>query len=1448
MGFARPRSAPILQRNHPFMSVPLEQFVRQLDESGISLVSDLKDFLPPNAAPKDAEELARELVRRKKLTSFQAEQIYAGNGKSLVLGNYVILDKLGQGGMGMVLKAEHKRMKRVVALKVMSAAALKSPEAVMRFHREVEAAARLSHPNIVAAFDADEDRGTHFLVMEYVAGSDLAQLVKQHGPLPVAKAIDYMTQAARGLEHAHQQGLIHRDIKPANLLLDQKGTVKILDMGLARFDDSLSSSEGAANAGLTTTGTIMGTVDYMSPEQALDTKHADARSDIYSLGVSLFYLLSGRVPFQGDTIMKKLLAHREDPIPSLCAIRPDIPADLELICQKMLAKKPADRIQTMSEVITALQACADGRGTSETVTLPAQPASGLTTGNTEFHNFLKGLDQQSSNSRPATRSDTLASRTGQRATAAITEANPPTGRGPSTGRSTVASGGSVKTWIAMGLGVAAVVLGLLFFLIPGEDFRQPDANTAVAQVGTSSESGPNEAISQEAALKRALDWLFSVGAQVSVEGNVPVRSTAEALAAGKPISYLVFDQLSIKDEDLAHLAAFPDLGTLSLARCGIGDAGLIHIGRLRKLVWVDLTETKASDYGLRALTASPGLRTVTIRGPQITAQALETIAQLPSLATLNWEGMPIDAKSLRHLQRLKNLGHLNLGTCPDFNDECAEAVAGISSLGSLWAMRSQIGSRGLAKLATLPGVQSLNLDGDQNVTDDCGVHFAAFPLLQNLNLSYTQLGDRGLTEVLKNSSINWLRLTGTPVTDTSVATLSRATQLAGLDLENTQLTAAGVKQLADAMPWCQIQSSHGVYQPRQQFSVPTGPGLAFDGQGYVEIPSLTWNGTDPVTLEFVLTPDANPANGTGDLAAWTAQGMASEIRVSEWQGSSWVINRILATGRQSSVLEPVRPNERVILTCTWDGQKTAMWADGVPARFRQLETLPITGSSGLLIGGRGPTGFRGMIEQIRISTGVRTRLLSPPPGKLPRDETTLALYHFSEGSGDILVDSSGNNHQGKIVGAKWVTSESSSRSVEIINRRAAEWVLKAGGTIRFQIAGQDRAITQLADLPAGPFDLISVDLQSGVKDADLQLLRGCKQLESIGLNGSVEITDAGLEALKDLRRLGNVSLSGTQVTDDGLKHLARARNLSFVHLAQTRITDAGLEELAKHRNLSGVLLQGTKVTEAGVKKLAVSEPWSTITWDGGEIMSTAPFPQTVPPEHGLQFDGVSSHVEIPLFDFETHGPLTVEAWFTVEQKPPVNNGDPDAHLHAVWSAVNPRTKALFHFFVDPPNQGWWSGAGEDRLTRTCYYKFAMDAPRADLYAARHHAAFVRDGDEVRLYVDGQPKRSGGTIVDDSNPPDPSIHPSQVERYFLGASVGRSGKTLSRFLRGTIDEFRLSKIARYSQAFTPQQQFAADDSTLVLYHFLEGTGDVLEDSSGHERHGKIVDAKWIKTDD
>lgn len=335
------------------MKPTADEFSERLTESGIlsaEQVDNLRKATGLTAAAASAETLAKQLVKAGKLTKFQAQLAYNDKTKKLVMGSYVILEKLGEGGMGQVYKARHKRMKREVALKVLAPQFVKDEAALQRFHREVEAAARLNHPNIVTAHDADEARGTHYLVMELVSGDDLSQLVSKSGPLSVTKAVDCVLQAARGLAYAHGQNVVHRDIKPSNLLLDKDGTVKILDMGLARFDET--GNDDVAAAALTGTGMLMGTVDYMAPEQALDSKTADHRADIYSLGCTLYFLLTGQPMYGEDTVMKRIMAHQNAAIPKL----PVEDDELQMLFEQMVAKKVEDRIEPAQIVVAALEA------------------------------------------------------------------------------------------------------------------------------------------------------------------------------------------------------------------------------------------------------------------------------------------------------------------------------------------------------------------------------------------------------------------------------------------------------------------------------------------------------------------------------------------------------------------------------------------------------------------------------------------------------------------------------------------------------------------------------------------------------------------------------------------------------------------------------------------------------------------------------------------------------------------------------------------------------------------------------------------------------------------------------------------------------------------------------------------------------------------------------------
>ena len=333
------------------MPVALEIFLSQLSSSGIVPEEKLKVVVSKKASFADGEALARDMIKSRLLTKYQAEQILGGKGKSLTMGKYQLLEKVGAGGMGQVYKAFHASTERIVAIKVILGKGKINPEVVKRFEREVKAAAKLVHANIITVFDADQADGRIFMVMEYIKGDDLGGILRKKGQLSVSEVVDYILQAAKGLKYAHDQGVIHRDIKPGNILVDSSGNVKIVDMGLAKLE---SKTDEESISMLTASASIMGTVDFMSPEQGFSSKNVDARADIYSLGATLFFLLARKVMFPGDSAFEKLLAHRESPIPSLSNSRAGITPDLEIVFTKMVAKKVEDRYASMAEVISAL--------------------------------------------------------------------------------------------------------------------------------------------------------------------------------------------------------------------------------------------------------------------------------------------------------------------------------------------------------------------------------------------------------------------------------------------------------------------------------------------------------------------------------------------------------------------------------------------------------------------------------------------------------------------------------------------------------------------------------------------------------------------------------------------------------------------------------------------------------------------------------------------------------------------------------------------------------------------------------------------------------------------------------------------------------------------------------------------------------------------------------------
>ncbi len=336
--------------------MPVDSFLDLLRQSDLVVDSQMvaltAEFSGDGGKWESARAVAAELVKRGVLTEWQADNLLQGKHRGFRLGPHRILMPLGKGGMSQVYLAEHIMMRRRCAIKVLPSKYQEDPDLLSRFYLEARAIAALDHPHIVRAYDFNKavlrGKDIHYLVMEYVEGQDLRRMVEEQGPLDCRKAADFIRQAAEGLAHAHAAGFVHRDIKPANLLVDPNGVLKILDLGLAlEGQEAWETSEGQQSA--------VGTADYVAPEQVMDSRNVDGRADLYSLGYTFYFLLTGRRPFPKSTLVELLMAHRvENPEP-ISNLRPDVPMELTEIIDRMTAKNPDLRFQTANDVAERLQ-------------------------------------------------------------------------------------------------------------------------------------------------------------------------------------------------------------------------------------------------------------------------------------------------------------------------------------------------------------------------------------------------------------------------------------------------------------------------------------------------------------------------------------------------------------------------------------------------------------------------------------------------------------------------------------------------------------------------------------------------------------------------------------------------------------------------------------------------------------------------------------------------------------------------------------------------------------------------------------------------------------------------------------------------------------------------------------------------------------------------------------
>jgi len=1168
----------------PKIALSYDRFVECLSTSGLLTseeLASLRDSLPPEAAA-NVDTLASHLLQANKLTLYQLRRVGQGNSAGLVLGNYVVLDELGAGGMGVVYLARHRRMKRLVALKVLPANLISSNSAITRFHREVEAAAKLSHPNIVQAYDADEASETHFLVMEFVDGIDLDSYVEKCEILPIPLALDFIAQAARGLAHAHERGIIHRDIKPANLLLDHSGTIKILDMGLARIEHGDPESD---HRNLTQSGRVMGTVDFMAPEQALDAKRADHRADIYSLGCTLHFLLSGLTLSPEGSLAMKLLWHQNTPVPSLRIDVPKASKRLDALFQRMLAKRPEDRPQSVDAVLVELQACQAEVG-------PVTPAQRV--------ERLGQLRRTPTDTVVGGRFGQTAAKSGDPSHETIgpTRADSPSPVRRAQGAAANGSGGRYTTrkpWatlgavaailVAGGLGWGAYQLGMISST-PAED--GPVANAPVPVPTTTAEVSDVSIATTpipESPERQLLQWVLAQGGHAKIHaGDHATRieiATPELMPTGNfTLVEIDLASLPLSAEDLAQLGgpAGRSLDTLSLSGTSTGDVELARLPPLPALATLDLSGTRTTDAGLPALVPLANLRELNLSRTAVTDAGLAALRPLTKLTHLYLADTRVDDAAAESLAEISGLAHVGLAGTSITADGIARIKAARPAIEIEWDAPDpdrELARRVLAVGGILtiqprrPGAEAVAVTKTSDLpTDD-------FRVTQVDLVGSREVDDALVAELATLPGLTLLRLESPRITPAALDSLAGATQLTALDLGAVELPDEAVAALREKLPNCDIRWQAVNQRKLAQWALEQGGTVSLvtaDGQRLDELHNRNELPLGPFRLRAIdLTNQAKITDD--DLRQVAGLTELESLRLAGTGLTDAGLNHIAAakslreldvsktavTDRGLASLASLAALEQLFLTDT-------AASDAGVRELRRLERL-----SHLSLAGTKVTAST--IDDLAQMPALRWLSLA----RLPLDDAGIARLSRSSQLVELSVEGTSLTDAGLEELRDALPNCKITGDTPDPQRLVARRILEQGGAIKL---ADDTLIDRTMNLPRDACTVVAVDLKgaSRLKIDDFTRLALFKSLIELDLTDT-RTSDRDLAALESLSELQSLKLGGTRVTDQGLGSLAPLKALQILDLSETTVSGSGLDAIASHPQLWALSLREARISD-----------------------------------------------------------------------------------------------------------------------------------------------------------------------------------------------------------------------------------------------------------------------------